>query len=749
MLFALGCALLLAMAALGVALAHAELIGAEPLPNSVVPEAPERVRLFFSEPIVPQFFALEVYDAARRRVDRGDAQVSPMDVSVLEVGLRDVGPGVYTVVWRVLSLDDHVVQGTFVFGVGAGTSLEGAAMAGTTSGWSQGQAAVRWTTYLATALLAGSFAFPVFVMERSPQRARLWLAWGALGALFLASFAALLLQAASLSGTGVASALREDALNRTLATEYGLVWAGRMVMLLGLVGVLAAATVVGGVGRRLGSVGLLLVAGVTATLSLSGHAKAVPGLGWAMTALTWAHLFSMGLWIGGLVQLGVEMLAALREGTQTRAALATQLTKRFSQYAVPAVLVLLASGAVLGLVYVGGWSELMESFYGATLSTKALVVVPLLLLGAANLVVLGPRLRRAAEEGESTGGKVYVAFVAGEIALAGAVLFITAVLSQLPPARTLPPRGLLFVSTVHTASYAVQLTVDPNEVGRNTVRVAVGNHLGVPYEDVERVRVRLSAMGGRLAEREVELEPAGSGAFVAESDALALPGRWTALVSVQRGGSQEEAAFEFTVGAARSRPSFSPARVVAAVIAAPWSRAVVVLALGLLQLALGLRVARGYGLGTAVGRLALSVAAAVFVVSLIAGLRLWTPSAGQAAPGPAALESRVGPPEFRSLTNPYPPTPESLAIGAQVYRAQCQSCHGAEGRGDGPAARVLNPRPADLRVHMAAGHTDGELFYWVSRGIAGTAMPAFEGQLSEAERWHVINFIRTFAAAGE
>ena len=46
---------------------------------------------------------------------------------------------------------------------------------------------------------------------------------------------------------------------------------------------------------------------------------------------------------------------------------------------------------------------------------------------------------------------------------------------------------------------------------------------------------------------------------------------------------------------------------------------------------------------------------------------------------------------------------------------------------------------------MAAGHTDGQLFYWVSYGVQDTAMPAFGNQLSEQERWDVINYIRQFA----
>jgi mono/diheme cytochrome c family protein len=74
-------------------------------------------------------------------------------------------------------------------------------------------------------------------------------------------------------------------------------------------------------------------------------------------------------------------------------------------------------------------------------------------------------------------------------------------------------------------------------------------------------------------------------------------------------------------------------------------------------------------------------------------------------------------------------------------------CHGSDGRGDGPLASTLRPRPADLRVHMAMGHTDGQLFDFVTDGLPGTAMSAFGQRLSEVERWHVINYIRGFAVS--
>ncbi len=96
----------------------------------------------------------------------------------------------------------------------------------------------------------------------------------------------------------------------------------------------------------------------------------------------------------------------------------------------------------------------------------------------------------------------------------------------------------------------------------------------------------------------------------------------------------------------------------------------------------------------------------------------------------------------RAQPNPVAPTQASLARGEGVYRVECQACHGVSGAGDGPAAAKLDPRPADLRVHVTA-HTDGELFYWISEGFVGTAMPAFKDRLSEEDRWNVLNFLRT------
>lgn len=91
--------------------------------------------------------------------------------------------------------------------------------------------------------------------------------------------------------------------------------------------------------------------------------------------------------------------------------------------------------------------------------------------------------------------------------------------------------------------------------------------------------------------------------------------------------------------------------------------------------------------------------------------------------------------------SPIPPTEQSLRAGSRLYRAHCAVCHGPEGRGDGPAAPSLVPRPADLRRMARA--TDAAVYIRITEGLAGTAMPAFRNVLTEEERWHVVNYVRT------
>jgi copper resistance protein C len=113
--------LLLAVAALlfgtPPAWAHAFLERAAPAVGSTVHAAPSELTLRFSEAIEPAFSTVQVTGSGGERVDAGSAKVDPREPAILHVALTKLAPGIYKVVWRVVSVDSHVTDGDFKFTV--------------------------------------------------------------------------------------------------------------------------------------------------------------------------------------------------------------------------------------------------------------------------------------------------------------------------------------------------------------------------------------------------------------------------------------------------------------------------------------------------------------------------------------------------------------------------------------------------------------------------------------------------------
>jgi high-affinity iron transporter len=93
-----------------------------------------------------------------------------------------------------------------------------------------------------------------------------------------------------------------------------------------------------------------------------------------------------------------------------------------------------------------------------------------------------------------------------------------------------------------------------------------------------------------------------------------------------------------------------------------------------------------------------------------------------------------------------PPRTPSIESGREIYTELCFGCHGAAGRGDGPAAAGLAPRPADLaNAARMRGLSPFALYGTISLGIDGTAMAPYAPRLGEAERWDLAFFAGTLA----
>lgn len=97
------------------------------------------------------------------------------------------------------------------------------------------------------------------------------------------------------------------------------------------------------------------------------------------------------------------------------------------------------------------------------------------------------------------------------------------------------------------------------------------------------------------------------------------------------------------------------------------------------------------------------------------------------------------------------PSPD-LAAGRDAYVTNCARCHGDTGKGDGPDALRMVPRPRDFTTgtykfrSTASGSppTDEDLFQTITTGLAGTRMPGWEG-LSEDTRWQLVHYIKSLA----
>lgn len=98
------------------------------------------------------------------------------------------------------------------------------------------------------------------------------------------------------------------------------------------------------------------------------------------------------------------------------------------------------------------------------------------------------------------------------------------------------------------------------------------------------------------------------------------------------------------------------------------------------------------------------------------------------------------PSEFSGQTNPL--GADAAAAGAGVFKTNCESCHGPQGHGDGPAGAALDPAPKDLSVLQATAGDD--YLYWrINTGKEGTGMVAWKGVLTDEQIWQAVSFIRT------
>ena len=715
-----------AVAALGLiaggggAEAHALLARSDPPINAALRESPTAVTLFMTEPLERGYSSVRVLDGAGRRRDVGGTEFSDENATQMRVSVVRLEPGVYTAAWRTLSrVDGHAWSGSYTFSVlnpdGSAPGGTGAAVDAPRPGppiWAD--AAVKAVGLAALIGFGGGVLFLLATQRGERREAAAAALRPVLAGAIIAGIGATAYEAAGAAWQLGGIGLLDEVLFETRAGIWlQLRWFALIAAAIALL-----------LPRRPRREATLAVLGAAwiASISSASHGAALESGGIWGALFDALHLAAAVTWIG---MLGA-MLAAFRRCDGGRA-WRIETVRRFSVAAAAAVPVLVAAGLLGALIQVPAARGLADTDWGAAFLVKAGVLAALFCAAGANAFLL----RRRAEESDDAGVERRFAWMMrAEAALAVAVIAASGALTQLPtPASTLPStegRDNSTTLTVSRADVLATVEISPNLAGFNTWRVRIDGSAagrGTP----EALRMRFAHEDPSVGPVTVPAARSEDGSFELEGAYFGLAGEWTIDLEMRWASGDDLVASARTDVVADWQTVLPFGAAPPGALGLPltqmdWNGVGALWALVIGALALVNRPALRGRFGDRGGDAGFAVGAA----GVIAAVVLMT-----------GLEVEPG----RTLANPVARTEASVERGAALFGANCASCHGAEGRGDGPLAETLPAPPANFSVHVPF-HPDGVLYAWISEGIAGTGMPGWEGALSERERWDLVNFLR-------
>ncbi|CAN5633218.1 hypothetical protein BH23CHL5_BH23CHL5_27390 [soil metagenome] len=735
------------------AFAHAELESSIPESGSALAQFPEQIELVFSEPIDSTLLTLSLLSA--------DGQELPLiietDLDGPEIALtamRDPGstlsPGVYTVVWRVLStVDGHITTGTIAFSVGTGErpAVTGTDGANRPPWW---HVLGRWIELAGWVTMAGLSMFGALhgrvvlsgqsasFIDRIIDRWRNgWLL--ASGFAIFGMIVSLWAQTVRVSGAEARALPSAGNVAHVLGdSSYGLGWLTRLMLVAVSMALIGFAP-----GLRnhwqWWALALLMIAGL-GTFSFTGHAAAEPGRLVAI-GTDWLHLTAVTVWLGGLVGLIIAVWVLRHARDVAAAGLGVTLVSRHSKISMAAMAVIVVTGIVSSSLHVGGFQSLRNTHYGVTLLLKQGLLVIVVAAAAVNLLVLRPRMRvfieaeHCSETTRSLAGfrsiAIFEAVVAVMILLASATLTLVKP-ADYPLVLNVATRAMSISQERNADDLNLTLTSMLRGDETDEFRVEIRQDGSPRVEGIQRIIVETSFAGGDITTTGVgdrfDAEPVGAegNGFAFSASRLGLEGPWDVQIIVRRAGMDDVlAAFNVdTTGAA-----WPPLRLVddswqvPRLTLATWSYLVLAVVMLVIGLA-GMRrltnlepVASGVLLALCI------LIAAGFVVS---GARQTVPVTPDSA-----------------IANPVAADDVSIRTGADLFTANCMLCHGVDGHGvDVDDEFHGHGGTADLNRRNSVLQSDGDLHYRIAEGVPGTEMPAYGEALDDEEIWNLVNYVR-------
>ncbi len=354
--------------------AHALPQSAVPAEGAEVQTAPSIVEITFGETPDPTLSTITVVNGSGTSVDAGPTSVVPGHPLELEVPLKGIGNGVYTVTWKTVSaVDGHLATGAYAFGVGV--SAAGASAHATKSVTSPPPSVLavvgRWLFFLGLMGIVGVASTCLIALRSVPR--------------FAPRALVVMIAAGALGIAGIVEAEREAAsvsLGALLSTSLGTTIVERLIALavtaVGVALAFAASRSVGRAGVALAGAGAAASMWVDVAASHAGAQTPIA----VNLLIQWAHIVAAAVWIGGLLVL---LLAVRGQPSDVTG----RAVRRFSTTAGVAIVVVALTGTFRAVIEIGSIGQLFGTAFGILVLIK--VALFLILAGPRGHQPLGQR----------------------------------------------------------------------------------------------------------------------------------------------------------------------------------------------------------------------------------------------------------------------------------------------------------------------------------------------------------------------
>jgi len=523
---------------LGAALGLPLSVAAHALPQSAIPpegaevqSAPRAVEITFGETPDPKLSTITVIDSAGVSVDAGPTVVVRGHPLELEVPLKEIGDGVYTVTWKTVSeVDGHLATGAYAFGVGVSAASANAHAASSVVSPPPSLLAVvgRWLLFMGLMGVVGIASTTLLALQAIPKFAS-----RALGGAWFVS---------ALGAAAVIEAQREAAglsIGSLFSTSLGTTAIERIVATVATALAVIAALVAPSVAARLG----VACAGIGAAASMwvdvaASHAGAQAPVV-ANLLLQWVHIVAGGAWLGGLLVL---ILAVRGQPSDVTG----RAVRRFSAIAGIAIVAVAVTGTFRAVVEVGSIGQLFGSAFGVLVLVKVALFAILATLGAINRYTNVPRASTILR-GLRRVGSTEVVIGAAVVLVAAALVNVAPPVASTAAAATSEATQLVATGSDFATTVKVRLTVSPGTAGFNVFELRVTDFDTGATVHASSVQLEFTQpLRPQLGESTLTLQRQPDGAFAARGGNLAIAGIWEVAVIIENADRSTEVHLQLT-----------------------------------------------------------------------------------------------------------------------------------------------------------------------------------------------------------